>query len=105
MSWACTLGNPRPEGPHINIPLAIIGQMLPTVFPFDPLAFGLDIARRYGDIAYYKAGPLHVYQLAHPDLARQILVEQPEKFVKARFIKQAFRSFAGQGLLTSHGEF
>jgi len=46
-----------------------------------------------------------VYQLAHPDLARQILVEEPEKFVKARFIKQAFRPFAGEGLLTSDGEF
>jgi cytochrome P450 len=99
------LDNRRPDGPHINLPLAIIGQMLPAVFPFDPLAFGLDIARQYGDIAYYKAGPLHVYQLAHPDLARQILVDQPEKFVKARFIKQAFRPFAGVGLLTSDGEF
>src|SRR6266496_1942765 len=78
--------------------------MLPTVFPFDPLAFGLDIARQYGDIAYYKAGPLHVYQLAHPDLARQVLVEQAERFIKARFIKQAFRPFAGDGLLTSDGE-
>src|SRR6266511_2553820 len=77
--------------------------MLPKVFPFDPLAFGLDIARQYGDIAYYKAGPLHVYQLAHPDLARQILVEQPEKFVKSRFITRAFRPFAGDGLLTSDG--
>src|SRR5262249_9579718 len=82
-----------------------IGQMLPSVFPFDPLAFGLDIARQYGDIAYYKAGPLHVYQLAHPDLARQILVEQPEKFAKSHYIKRAFRPFAGEGLLTSDGEF
>lgn len=103
MSWTCALGNRRPEGPHINLALAIIGQMLPKVFPFDPLAFGLDIARQYGDIAYYKAGPLHVYQLAHPDLARQILVEEPEKFVKSRFIKRAFRPFAGEGLLTSDG--
>ncbi len=97
------MDNRRPEGPHINVVLAIIGQMLPRIFPFDPLAFGLDIARQYGDIAYYKAGPLHVYQLAHPDLARQILVEQPEKFVKSRFIKRAFRPFAGEGLLTSDG--
>ncbi|HYU78560.1 MAG TPA: cytochrome P450, partial [Vicinamibacterales bacterium] len=97
------MDNRRPAGPHINLPLAIIGQMLPKVFPFDPLAFGLDIARQYGDIAYYKAGPLHVYQLAHPDLARQILVEQHEKFVKSRFITRAFRPFAGDGLLTSDG--
>jgi len=93
----------RPPGPHINLPLALAAQMLPRLLPFDPLAFGLDIAREYGDIVYYHVGPLHVYQLTHPDLARQVLVEQPEKFHKAQLIKRAFRPFAGEGLLTSDG--
>jgi len=93
----------RPQGPHINLPLAIVGQLLPALFPFDPLAFGLNIAREFGDIAHYSVGPLHVYQLSHPDLARQVLVEQPEKFHKPRLIKRAFRPFAGEGLLTSDG--
>jgi cytochrome P450 len=94
----------RPPGPHINLVLAVIGQMVPKRFPFDPLAFGLDIARQHGDIAYYHVGPLHVYQLARPELARQVLIEQPEKFHKSRFIKQAFGPFAGDGLLTSDGD-
>jgi cytochrome P450 len=93
----------RPPGPHINLVLAVIGQMFPKRFPFDPLAFGLNIAREFGDIAHYQVGPLHVYQLAHPDFARQILIEEPEKYYKARLIKQAFGPFAGQGLLTSDG--
>jgi cytochrome P450 len=93
----------RPPGPHINLALAVIGQMFPARFPFDPLAFGLNIAREFGDIAHYHVGPLHVYQLNHPDFARQVLVEEPEKFYKARLIKQAFGPFAGQGLLTSDG--
>jgi cytochrome P450 len=93
----------RPPGPHINLVLAVIGQMFPKWFPFDPLAFGLSIAREFGDIAHYNVGPLHVYQLNHPDFARQVLVEEPEKFHKARLIKQAFGPFAGQGLLTSDG--
>src|SRR5262245_1689260 len=93
----------RPPGPHINLVLAGIGQMFPSRFPFDPLAFGLTIAREFGDIAHYQVGPLHVYQLTHPDFAKQILVEEPEKFHKARQIKQAFGPFAGQGLLTSDG--
>jgi cytochrome P450 len=93
----------RPPGPHINLPLALLGQIAPRLLPFDPLAFGLDVAREYGDIAHYHVGPLHVYQLTHPDLARQVLVEQPEKFHKARLIKRAFRPFAGEGLLTSDG--
>lgn len=93
----------RPPGPHINLVLAVIGQMFPERFPFDPLAFGVSIAREFGDIAHYQVGPLHVYQLNHPDFARQILVEEPEKFYKPRLIKQAFGRFAGQGLLTSDG--
>lgn len=92
-----------PDGPRIKLPLVIIGQMLPALFPFDPLAFGLRIAREFGDIAHYNLGPLHVYQLNHPDLVRQILVEQPEKFNKPRLVKRAFRPFAAQGLFTSDG--
>src|SRR5262249_18031124 len=93
----------RHPGPDINLVLAAIGQMFPKRFPFDPLEFGVTIARQYGDIAHYQVGPLHVYQLVHPDFARQILIEEPEKYYKARLIKQAFAPFAGQGLLTSDG--
>jgi cytochrome P450 len=94
----------RPPGPHINLPLAVIAQMMPRFFPFDPLTWGLDIVRQFGDIAHYQLGPLHVYQIAHPDMARQILVEQAERFHKARLIKVAFAPFAGDGLLTSDGQ-
>jgi cytochrome P450 len=98
------MANPvRPPGPHINLVLAAIGQMFPSRFPFDPLAFGVNIVREFGDIAHYQVGPLHVYQVAHPDFVRQILVEEPEKYHKARLIKHAFAPFAGQGLLTSDG--
>ena len=92
-----------PPGPRVNLLLALIAQTLPKWFPFDPLEFNLTLARQFGDIAYYRVGPLRVYQLNHPNLARQILVEQPEKFQKARLIKRAFRPFAGNGLLTSDG--
>ncbi|HJZ70452.1 MAG TPA: cytochrome P450 [Vicinamibacterales bacterium] len=93
----------RPPGPGVHLLLAVLSQVLPRSLPFDPLAFGVDIARRYGDLAYYHLGPLHVYQVNHPDLARQILVEQAERFHKPRLLKHAFRPFAGEGLLTSDG--
>src|SRR5215469_11850489 len=92
-----------PEGPRIKLPLVLIAQVLPRLFPFDPLAFMLGIAREFGDIAHYTLGTLHVYYVNHPELARQILVEQPEKFHKAKLVKRAFRPFAGEGLLTSDG--
>jgi cytochrome P450 len=92
-----------PDGPKINLALAILGQMMPERFPFDPLAFGVGIAREFGDIAHYTVGPMHVYQVNHPNLARQILVEQAEKFHKAKLVKRALRPFAGDGLFTSDG--
>ena len=69
-----------PDGPRVNLPLIFIGRLLPGLFPSDLLAFGLMIARNYGEIAHYRLGPLHVYQLNHPNLTRQVLVEQPENF-------------------------
>ena len=93
----------HPPGLKVNLPLAIIAQLLPEWFPFDPLEFQLTLARQFGDVAYYRVGPLRVYQLNHPDLARQVLVEQPEKFYKSRLIKRAFRPLAGNGLFTSDG--
>ena len=92
-----------PDGPRINLPLALLAQMLPAVFRFDSLAFTLSVSRQYGDIAYYRFGPLNVYHLCHPDLAQQVLVEQQEKFRKPELLRHAFGPFAGEGLLTSEG--
>src|SRR6516162_1974739 len=92
-----------PDGPPINIPLAILAQMLPGVFRFDSLAFTLNGSREYGDMDYYRFGPLHVSHLCHPDLARQILVQQSEKYRKPELLNHAFGPFAGEGLLVSEG--
>jgi cytochrome P450 len=92
-----------PKGPRINFPLAVIAQTLPRFFPFDSLAFTLNVSREYGDIAYYRFGPLHVYHLCHPDMARQILVDQADSFRKPELLKYAFGPFAGEGLLVSEG--
>jgi len=93
-----------PAGPKISFPLAIARQMLPQIFAFDWLAFALDVSRRYGDIAHHRLGPLHVYLLNSPESIRQVLVEEREKFNKARFLKRGFGPFVGNGLFTSDGE-
>ena len=56
-----------PPGPRVNLLLAIIAQMFPKWFPFDPLDFNMTLARQFGDVGYYRVGPLRVYQLNHPD--------------------------------------
>jgi cytochrome P450 len=92
-----------PDGPRLNLAIILIAQMLPKLFPIDPLQFGIE-NRKYGDITHYTIGPLHVYQLNSPELVRQILVEEPEKFQKARLLKRAFAPVAGNGLLTNDGD-
>src|SRR5580658_8485415 len=92
-----------PNGPTISFPRVVIGQMFPSKYPFDPLAFNLGIARKYGDIAYFRLGPLRVYQLNHPELIRQILVEQAPKFHKPSLLKRGSRHILGEGLITSDG--
>lgn len=97
-------GRKYPDGPRINFPMLLLTRVLPEKwFPFDPLQFAID-NRKYGDIAFYRIGPLRVYQLNSPDLMRQILVEEPQKFYKPSLIKRAFKPVGGNGLLTSDGQ-
>lgn len=67
------------------------------------LGFAHEVNRKYGEIAHYNFGPLHIYQLTHPDIARDILVERPELFQKPKLLKHAFGPFGGDGLVTSDG--
>jgi enediyne biosynthesis protein E7 len=92
-----------PNGPTISFPRAVIGQIFPSKHRLDPLAFYLGTAREYGDIAYFRLGPLPIYLLNHPELIRQVLVEQAPKFHKPSLVKRGARLSLGRGLLTSDG--
>jgi cytochrome P450 len=92
-----------PNGPTISLTRAVIGQIFPSKHRFDPLAFYLGTAREYGDIAYFRLGPLRIYLLNHPELIRQVLVEQAPKFHKPSLLKRGARLSLGRGLLTSDG--
>jgi cytochrome P450 len=92
-----------PNGPTLSFPRVVIGQMFPSKYPFDPLAFYLGMAREYGDIAYFRLGPLRIYLLNHPELIRQVLVEQAPKFHKPSLVKRGSRPSLGRGLITSDG--
>jgi cytochrome P450 len=92
-----------PKGPTISFPRAVIGQIFRSKQPLEPLAFYLATAREYGDIAYFRLGPLRIYLLNHPELIRQVLVEQAPKFHKPGLVKRGARLSLGKGLLTSDG--
>ena len=57
-------------------------------------------AKRYGDLIQLRDG---VWLASHPDLVRQILVANPQKWSKARGVEKTKR-LLGEGLLGSHGE-
>jgi cytochrome P450 len=92
-----------PKGPTISFTRAVIGQIFPSMSLMDPLAFYLGTAREYGDIAHFRLGPLRIYLLNHPELIRQVLVEQAQKFNKPDLVKRGARLSLGKGLLTSDG--
>ena len=85
----------RPPGPK-NPP--ILGQY--ATFRKDPPGFLMRLAREYGDVSYYRIGPANVYQFAHPDLIRDVLVTNQHSFIKSRVLQRA-KVLLGEGLLTS----
>jgi cytochrome P450 len=69
-----------------------------------PLPFFQNLARRYGDISYFKLGPQEAFFLNHPDLIKDVLVTNSQNFMKGLALQRAKR-LLGTGLLTSEGEF
>jgi cytochrome P450 len=90
-----------PPGPNRTTP----GARLRGYFAFrrDPLNFLTRLAREHGDIVHFIVGAQHAYLLNHPDLIRDVLVNQPDHFHKGRALQRSKR-LLGEGLLTSEGE-
>jgi cytochrome P450 len=82
--------------------LPLIG--VAPAFVRDPLGFMLDLSRRYGDIASAQFGPRQMIWLNHPRLIEDVFVGQHRACIKDRTTRE-FRSFLGNGLLTSEGDF
>lgn len=85
----------RPPGPR-NPP--VLGQYVP--FRKDPPGFLLRTAREHGDISFYRIGPANIFQFAHPDLVKDVLVTNQHSFIKSRVLQRA-KVLLGEGLLTS----
>lgn len=77
---------------------------LPEFRP-DPLACMSRWHRDFGDIVGFRLGLQRFYLLSHPDLAEQVLVEQPDVFVKMYDPDKpkGLQLVLGQGLVTSTG--
>ncbi len=90
----------RPSGPQGSLILGSANQ-----FRDDEPNFLLESVKKYGDLVYFRLANMHTYLVGHPDLVREVLVTQGDKFEKARLDKQILGKFLGNGLLTSDGDF
>jgi cytochrome P450 len=68
-----------------------------------PLPFLSQLARDYGDAAYFRIGPGRLYFFAHPDQVREVLVTRHASFIKGLALQRT-KIVLGEGLLTSEGE-
>jgi cytochrome P450 len=73
-----------PPGPKSQF---LLGSLRP--FQQDRLAF-LASLPPHGDLTYMRLGRAPVYAIHHPDLIRQVLVEQAGKFQKLRLTRRLF---------------
>lgn len=72
-------------------------------FRRDPLAFCRRVARDYGDIAFFRTGPLRCVQINRPEWIQLLLTKEAPRMHKALDFKQ-LEAMLGKGLVTSEGE-
>jgi cytochrome P450 len=87
----------RPPGPPSR---GIVGN-LPMASP-DPLGLFSEWAHQYGDIFHYRVFNRHVYFVNHPDLIKEVLINQASNFIKGDAVRANRRIF-GHGLLANEG--
>jgi len=88
-----------PPGPPAK---PLVGHLLD--YRRDPVGFMVRLARRHGDIAYFKLGSQGVVLLSHPDHIKTVLTIDHRNFTKGKMLQWAKR-LLGEGLLTSEGDF
>lgn len=90
----------RPVPLHKSVPfLGVLTEIAP-----DPIGFVLNMARQYGDIVHYNFRGHDSYQLNHPDLIRDALIEHGDAFEKAATDRAIFAQSMGEGLLNTEGD-
>lgn len=70
----------------------------------DLIGFLTRVARKYGDITYFRIGLIRVVLLNNPDYIKEVLQTNNQNFVKGRPLRLA-KQLLGEGLLTSEGKF
>ncbi len=89
-----------PPGLKLNLPLYLSRRFFRVG---NPILLFEHLTATYGRMAHYKVGPSHIVLVNQPEFIREILVVQPQNFIKERTQKR-MKILLGEGLITSDGE-
>jgi len=84
---------------------ALLGLNLARKFRSHSLAFITEVGRTYGDLAYFRMGPVRAYFVNNPQLIREVLVAKHKSFRRAPVVVGPLRKIDGNGLVLSEGDF
>lgn len=89
-----------PPGLKRNLPFYLFSGFFR---PGNPLLLFEYLASTFGRVSSYRIGPSDVVVMNDPELIRQVLVVQPQNFIKER-TQRRMKILLGEGLITSDGE-
>ncbi len=89
----------RIPGPF-NLPFVGVAPMIRR----DPAGYLLGLRKKYGSVARFRLLNMQVYLMSEPELVREVLVTQQNKFARSPSVRRA-RRFLGDGLLASEGDY
>jgi cytochrome P450 len=82
----------------------LFGATLAQRFRKTPLEFITEIGRMYGDMAYFRLGPIRAYFVNHPQLIREVLVMKHKSFRRPAWLVGPLSQIDGNGLVLSEGD-
>jgi cytochrome P450 len=89
-----------PPGLKMNLPFYLVRRFFK---PGNPILLFEHLVATYGRISHYKLGPSHIVFVNDPGLIWEILINQPQNFIKER-TQRRMKILLGEGLITSDGE-
>jgi cytochrome P450 len=91
----------RPPGP----PARFGGFGFLNEYRRDSLNTIFNLYRQYGELVFFRLGPLKAYLVSHPDHLHQVLVSDADSYYKLGRTKEIMGRFLGNGILLSDGDF
>ena len=89
-----------PPGLKLNLPLYLSRKFFK---PGNPIRLFEHLVATYGPVSHYKIGPSHIVFINDPGLIWEVLINQPQNFIKER-TQRRMKILLGEGLITSDGE-